>query len=392
MKKNILIVTSIFSGKSNSGSDKYTLEISNLLSLYHDITICTTTSQNYVKWDSPLLEGTEYFNRIKIVRFKPIKERNIFKFNRFMRKISKNNNLKSSEYDRFIYEQGPIVPNLIEYLKSNHKNFDIILFIGYLYYPIVYGIPICKETAIVVPTLHDESVAYFPIYNHLLSQDLIYSFNTLEELEVYKKIFNRTPDKYSIIGTCTTLNPNFLSEKKCTHQNYILYVGRVEEGKGVGALIEYFKIWKRIHPSDLKLLIVGGGGDPKNSSKDIIYIGYASEEEKYSFLKNATLLINPSPMESFSIVLMEAWLFQKPVLVNSNSDTMKNHCIRSNGGLYFQDLDSFMGTLNYLLKHPEIRKKMGENGKKYVEANYSPDIVLAKYEQIFSYILPKESK
>ena len=59
MKKNILIVTSIFSGKSNSGSDKHTLEISNLLSQYHDITICTTTSQNYVNWNSPLSEGTE---------------------------------------------------------------------------------------------------------------------------------------------------------------------------------------------------------------------------------------------------------------------------------------------------------------------------------------------
>ncbi len=119
MKKNILIVTSIFSGKSNSGSDKYTLEISNLLALNHDITICTTTSQNYVKWDSPLIEGTEYFNKIKILRFKPLKERNIFKFNRFMKKISKNKNLKSSDYDRFIYEQGPVVPNLIDYLKRH---------------------------------------------------------------------------------------------------------------------------------------------------------------------------------------------------------------------------------------------------------------------------------
>ena len=99
MKKNILIVTSIFSGKSNSGSDKHTLEISNLLSQYHDITICTTTSQNYVNWNSPLSEGTEYLNKIKIIRFKPLKERNIYLFNRYTEKMYKNKNLKSSDYD-----------------------------------------------------------------------------------------------------------------------------------------------------------------------------------------------------------------------------------------------------------------------------------------------------
>ncbi len=82
---------------------------------------------------------------------------------------------------------------------------------------------------------------------------------------------------------------------------------------------------------------------------------------------------------------MEAWLFKKAVIVNAMSDTMKNHCIRSNAGLYYTDISDFMETLNFFIQNPNKRSKMGENGKRYVEENYSPKVILSKFEQIFSY-------
>jgi glycosyltransferase involved in cell wall biosynthesis len=385
MKKNILIITSIFSGRSYSGSDRYTHEISNLLSIDNYVTICTTTSQDYVRWDSHFTEGFSYIDKIKINRFKPNYERNISKFNKNLRKLIKKKNVKSTDYEKFIIEQGPLVPKMIEYIKYNLNNFDIIIFIGYLYYPIVYGIPLCKNKSIIIPTLHDEIVAYFPIYKDLLSIDLIYSFNTPEELEVYKKIYNRVPEKYSIIGTCITLNSISIPDKSNMYGNYILYVGRVDSGKGVGQLISFFKEWKKRFNSDYKLLIAGGGGNPINSDLDIVFLGYVTEDEKYFLIKNSIFLINPSPMESFSIIIMEAWLFKKAVIVNSMSDTMKNHCLRANAGLYYTDIYDFLETLNFFIQNPIKRNMMGENGKRYVEENYSPKVILSKFEQIFSY-------
>ncbi len=155
MNKDILIITSIFSGKSYSGSDRYTHEIASLLSIDNHVTICTTTSQDYVRWDSHFSEGASYIDNLKIIRFKPIYERNISKFNKNLRKLIKKKNVKSSDYEKFIIEQGPHVPKMIEYIKYNVNNFDIIIFIGYLYYPIVYGIPLCKNKSIIIPTLHD---------------------------------------------------------------------------------------------------------------------------------------------------------------------------------------------------------------------------------------------
>jgi glycosyltransferase involved in cell wall biosynthesis len=385
MNKNILIITSIFSGKSYSGSDRYTHEVANLLSIENQVTICTTTSLDYVRWDSHFKEGFSCLDNLKIYRFKPNYERNISKFNRSLRRLIKKKNLKSSDYEKFIIEQGPFVPKMIEYIKYNINSFEIIIFIGYLYYPIVYGIPLCKNKSIIIPTLHDEVVAYFPIYKDLLSIDLIYSFNTPEELDVYKKIYDRVPEKYSIIGTCITLNSISIPDKPNIYGKYILYVGRVDTGKGVEQLVRFFKEWKTRYNSDYKLLIAGGGGNPIDSDLDIVFLGYVTEDEKYFLIKNSMFLINPSPMESFSIIIMEAWLFNKAVIVNSMSDTMKNHCLRSNAGLYYADIYDFMETLNFFIMNPMKRDRMGENGKRYVEENYSPKVILSKFEQIFSY-------
>jgi glycosyltransferase involved in cell wall biosynthesis len=63
------------------------------------------------------------------------------------------------------------------------------------------------------------------------------------------------------------------------------------------------------------------------------------------------------------------------VLVNGNCDVLKDHCIRSNGALYYQNYFEFEGCVDYLLKHEEEKKLMSENAKKYVEENYRWDII-----------------
>ena len=75
---------------------------------------------------------------------------------------------------------------------------------------------------------------------------------------------------------------------------------------------------------------------------------------------------------------MESWLLEIPVLVNADSEILRAHCNRSNAGLYYSDQDSFSATMNYLLLNSDIRRKMGANGKRYVEMNYTRDIVQKK--------------
>jgi glycosyltransferase involved in cell wall biosynthesis len=389
MKKKILIVTSLFTGKSLGGTDRHTLELAKILSIQYEITIGTTNSSDYITWRGDLQDGEFQFENIKVQRFKAEKQRNIKKFNRFYTSLLKKNNLTKEDCSNFINQQGPIVNNLVKYIQSNILNYDIFLFIGYMYFPTIYSLPLVKEKSILIPALHDEPVAYFPIYKEILTDDIIYAFNTIDELALFNKIFNFIPKKNNVIGINISRVNELENENrfKSIDFKFILYIGRIDNGKGIPELINFFKHWKFKNNSDIKLILSGKGDSSISTDDDIIITGYITETEKEYLIQKSILLINPSSLESFSLLLMEAWKFEKAVIVNSKSEILKNHCIRSNAGLYYSDLESFEKVINLVINDNELLVKLGENGKKYISMNYSSEIILNKFNQLFtSYI------
>jgi glycosyltransferase involved in cell wall biosynthesis len=157
-------------------------------------------------------------------------------------------------------------------------------------------------------------------------------------------------------------------------------MGRKEQGKNVHILIEWFEIYKLKYPSDIKLVFIGGGDKsliPNDS--DFIDFGFVTEKEKQYLLENAISLINLSENESFSIVIMEAWLCKTPAIVHGDCKVTKGHCIRANGGLFPSNVYEFVEVLEYLNKNELTRIDMGNSGLNYVKENYTHDIVLEKY-------------
>ena len=82
----------------------------------------------------------------------------------------------------------------------------------------------------------------------------------------------------------------------------------------------------------------GGYRAPASARGHVVELGYVSEEEKRAVYAGATALVNPSEMESLSIVLMEAWLEGTPAIVASGSEVMSDHVARSGGGMTFGSL------------------------------------------------------
>ncbi len=73
-----------------------------------------------------------------------------------------------------------------------------------------------------------------------------------------------------------------------------------------------------------------------------------------------------------------------PVLANARSAVLVEHCVRSNGGLYYADRDEFVECLKLLIGDEHMRAAMGRNGRDYVRQNYRWDVVLGKYERVFA--------
>ena len=209
-------------------------------------------------------------------------------------------------------------------------------------------------------------------------------FHTPAEMELASKLYGIEPSKCALIGegVDTQIQGNGAHFKAKYHlDQYFLYAGRKDEGKNVHLLVQYFSDYKKVSQNNVKLVLIGGGQidiPPEHAGKDIVDLGYVPAQDKYDAYAGATALYNPSLNESFSIVIMESWLCGAPVVVHENCEVTRDHCLFSNGGLYFNSFQDFVGCTDYLLSHPETQKQMAQNGANYVKANFEWPIVLDK--------------
>ena len=132
-------------------------------------------------------------------------------------------------------------------------------------------------------------------------------------------------------GSLTNLNSsgtNALNELGLSNRRYILAVGRLDKTKGFDDLISAYKM---SNCSDMKLVIVGSNyvedsyvkSLKQNESERIIFAGTRIGPELSDLYKNAALLVNPSYMEGFCLVLAEGLSAAIPIIATEISPHME---------------------------------------------------------------------
>ena len=164
-----------------------------------------------------------------------------------------------------------------------------------------------------------------------------------------------------------------------------LYGGRIDPGKGCEELIEYFSEYVK-DGGDATLALMGVKLMSLPEEPFIRFAGLLSDSERLQALEAATVVVCPSPYESLSLLALEALSVGTPILVNARSAVLVEHCVRSNGGLYYADRDEFVECLKLLVGDERLRAALGRNGREYVRRNYRWDVVLGKYERLFAKI------
>jgi glycosyltransferase involved in cell wall biosynthesis len=163
----------------------------------------------------------------------------------------------------------------------------------------------------------------------------------------------------------------------------VLYGGRIDPGKGCEELLEYFSTYVK-EGGDGTLALMGVKLMALPEEPYVRFAGLLSDQERLQALEAATVVVCPSPFESLSLLALEAMSVGTPVMANARSQVLVEHCIRSNGGLYYADRDEFVECLKLLVGDTRLRNAMGRNGRDYVRTNYRWDVVLGKYERIFA--------
>jgi glycosyltransferase involved in cell wall biosynthesis len=147
----------------------------------------------------------------------------------------------------------------------------------------------------------------------------------------------------------------------------------LERGKRVDIAVEYAARLIAERGLDLKLVLIGSGSyrAPRHLRDVVTELGFVSEDEKRAAYAGALALVNPSELESLSLVLLEAWREGTPAVVAAGSEVMRDHCERSGGGFTFADYPGFAAAVTRLMLDPDLRARMGSDGRDYVRSRYS---------------------
>ncbi len=368
--KKIAIVVHRFGPEIMGGAEKHAYFLAKELSKIYEVTVLTTCANDYYSFSNFYNEGSSQLENFKVLRFKTDQIRDKKKFDEYSRFLFSGNSTKDEQLE-WMKLQGPYSLDLYNFIKSLDGKVDSFIFFTYLYASTYFGIKqISKSKKILVPTAHNEKELFLPIFKDVFENVDGIIFNTEIEKKLCEGVFNL--NKKNIIAGIFVENPSSIKYKKNEDERYFVYVGRIDENKGVLELFDFFSKAK----SKYKLVIAG-----ENHLKipdNIDYKGKISDEEKFKLFYNSDFVIVPSKYESLSMLLLESFLFSKPVLVNSKSEVLKKHCLLSNGGLWYDDFESFKVAVNWFYENKELSKLLGKNGNKYFLNNYSKEIVLSK--------------
>lgn len=385
MKKKIAIINQRYGLEVNGGSELYSRQIAEKLIAKYDVEVLTSCAVEYVKWSNYYKEGVEQINGVTVRRFKTLHEREPKVFSALDSMMLSNPHIEEEISEQWIEHMGPYCPELVEYVDKHQDEYEAIIVVTYLYYTAVKSIVRIKNKAIFIPTAHQEPFIHFDMYKKVFGAADAYVFLTDEEKDLVHSIFHNENVPYEVMGVGVEVPEVVDSErfkKKYNLDNYLIYVGRIDEGKDCPRLFKYFLEYKRRVKNDLKLVLMGKAVCDIPKSPDIISLGFVSEEDKFDGIKGAKALILPSKFESLSISVLEAMTLSVPVIVNGICDVLKGHCVKSNGGLYYKNYFEFEGCINYMMEHPEEYAIMCKNARKYVEDYFQWDDIMKKFDRI----------
>jgi len=389
MERKVCFIVQRYGLEVNGGAELHCRQLAEHLSPFAEVHVLTSKAVDYTTWADVYESDEEDIHGIRVHRFGVSQERDVEKFNKMAENLDTGVVLTNAEEQNWVDEQGPMVPELTAYLKEHKDDYDAFIFFTYLYYPTVMGVREVAEKAIVIPTAHDEPYLRLRIFENVFRKAKAFLYNTEEERRmIHKKFYNHVA-KSEIGGVGvdvpTDVNAERFKEKYGLDQ-YVVYVGRIDIGKNCHELFNDFVAFKNKYPSDLKLVLMGKEEIPVPEREDIVSLGFVNDEDKFDGISGAKALVLPSKYESLSMVVLEAFTQKVPVLVNGFCEVLKAHCMKSDGGFYYNSQQEFIEYLQYMLEHPDISRKMGENGAVYVEQNYQWKVIVDKLRYLIEYV------
>ena len=276
--------------------------------------------------------------------------------------------------------QGPISRTLLREIADTTG--PVALW-TYLYATSQLAAPLTRGRSILVPTAHNEAQIRFGLTRGVMNTVSGFAFLTPEERTLVDDYFDLRGRPSEIVGAALPAKGRDLGEgvgEVPVAGPYVLYVGRMDPGKGVGELAGHHAHYRR-QGGTARLVFAGPGDPPPGLPEWAVHLGRVSDAKRTALLTHAIALAMPSRNESYSLVLLEAWREGCPTVGTGHSAVITGQTARSGGGFVYRTPDEYAAAVRALESDDTLRRRLGESGRNWA-AEQTWDRVADRWEAL----------
>lgn len=208
------------------------------------------------------------------------------------------------------------------------------------------------------------------------------------------------PNSIDIENGISIISGDFRKKNEISEDaKIIIFMGRLHKIKGLDTLIPAFAEVVKKEP---KAVLVIVGPDERNYKKEIeleignrkleinknvVFTGILMGDNKKMVYKESDVFVLPSYSENFGMAVVEAMVAGLPVVITKGVGIAKEVEAAGAGLVVEKDVDQVSEAILKILNNPDLAKKMGEAGRKLVEAEFSSEKVAEKWIREYDKIL-----
>ncbi|MCS6842633.1 MAG: glycosyltransferase, partial [Roseiflexus sp.] len=242
----------------------------------------TTTTIDMTSWGDHTSPGIEHLNGVTVRRFRTSSEDDR-PFHTLRLKVEHGERLRFREEECFM-ESNLRSFDLERFIAEHAEEYACLLVTPYLYGTSYWTIQRAPDRSILIPCLHDEPLVRLSIVRRMLERAAALFFNSEEESDFASRALGVINPYRTCLGFGFPDHPErgdplrFRQRTRITGP-MLLYAGRLEPGKNVPLLIDYFVRYKAERPGPLTLALSGTGNVPLPVRSDIVGLGMLSRED-----------------------------------------------------------------------------------------------------------------
>lgn len=276
---------------------------------------------------------------------------------------------------------------LLEALERERASRRWVFFL-YAFPTSFFGAMIAAERGYLIPCLHDEPYARYATSRFILSAVRHVLANSAPEASLIRELAALGADRCSVVGEGIDLAARGDGARFRRAHNVegplVYFTGRRDDSKNFPLLLHYTQAYWARHGPAFTLVVSGPGAlDVAPALRPwVIDLGFVPVAQKHDAYAAADVFCMPSLLESYSIVIMEAWLQGTPVLVHGDCAVTVDQCRQSGGGLWFRSFREFEAAMTVLLRQPALARQLGDEGQRWVRRNCRWEDVVRRFVDV----------